>query len=263
MSTHLHFDSLRHSVSNRKVPHNGNGMAKMYFRILVASFSLLSLCACDIHVNESVAPKAISTYLPCADIEKLKLAQAGPQLEDMLRKKDYQCFEKFFRTRPIAEIAADPDMRIISILVGLVTPSSPAMQEISAGLPNTTKLRVLSYLNLHTKAAKARGFYLEQFAGFIRTEARSSGSASRGEALSLLSNLMQEADIPLFVDAIESGDESTLVAGIYLLADRCSPGAIAALRVVSKHSAVTSYIKKYKETETISEQIRQKCPATL
>lgn len=224
--------------------------------MLFALTTLILCCGCEERSGDIVATPSASTYRPCEDIEDLGPAEVGSKLQELLKKKRYPCVERLLQIRTLAE----PDLPVVSTLIGLLV--SDAQLDVSA-IPSTTKLVVLGYLNFHMKVAKAGGFDLERFGGFIREEAKKQNSESRGKALSLLFTIMRDSDSPTFVAAIQSGDDSNLVVGLYALADKCSPVALKSLREVLKHEAMLSYMRRFSQTESITKKLLESCPAAL
>lgn len=230
----------------------------MYLRI-IASFVLVLFSACEVRIGDGTATPSNTTHYRCRGVEKLKLGEASPKLEDLLRKSDYNCAEQLLQAAKTAE----PDTHLISIVVSLIATPVSGSQNIVAALPSNVKLAALSYLNAQMVSAKAQGFRLGDHSDFIRAVSKYGSGEARADAFSLLLNIMKDEDIPLIVDSINTGDESMIALGMFALAGNCSNAAIAAIKESYKHRAVLAYLQKYEGKEDISKVVRQRCPAGL
>lgn len=231
----------------------------MCLRLLMVMAALTFVIGRDCRAVEPRRAEGDYAHHPCDRVESVVTVEDGAKLAAFVRNNDYQCIETLLHSNPFSA----PNSNVMSLLIELVQKDATPGQSTYRTIPNSTKLIVLGYLNLHVHKSNAYGFSLKQFADFIRAEAIDQSSHHRGKALSLLFGIMEESDIPVFVEAIQTGDDSLLVLGLYALAERCSPAAVKSLREVLKHQAVKSYMQRYSQTELITKKFRESCPAVI
>lgn len=234
-------------------------VATMRLRTITVMFLLMLLSACEVRIGDGTVTNATATQYRCPNVEKLQRGEAGPKLEDFLNKKDYNCAEQLLHAAKTME----PDTHLISILVALISTNASKSQSVVPAFPGNLKLAALSYLNFHIASTKATGFRLADHGDFIRATSQNGSGDIRSEAFLLLTNIMQEGDIPSIVDGIKTGDESMVALGMFALAGNCSNAAIAALKESYKNRAVLAYLQKYEGKEGISKAVRERCPIGL
>jgi hypothetical protein len=194
------------------------------------------LPACEVKVS-NVDKAACSTSTDATQFKQSVLAA--------LQRDDFPCSESLLQNAK----GSDP---VPAVFDGLH--QAIARQAV----PNSTKAYIVSYL---LYAGDPSGLRLVQDnAAALQTAASSGSEEQRATAIAALSTRRSDDDIETFVRAITSGGEMPLAYSAFALADNCSPEARRKLADVMHSAAMTQYLSKYRDRESISEVVRKKCP---